>query len=90
MQALLCFYLLIINAVGFLIMLADKKKAQKHLWRIPERTLMAVALLGGSVGCLAGMKVFHHKTRKPKFSIGIPVILALQLLAIGAAWLNGL
>lgn len=80
MVPLLLFYLVTINALGFLIMLADKKKAKKRLWRIPEATLLTVAALGGSIGCLAGMKVFHHKTRKPKFYIGIPVILALQLI----------
>lgn len=80
MAPLLLFYLVTINALGFLIMLADKEKAKKRLWRIPEATLLTVAALGGSIGCLAGMKVFHHKTRKPKFYIGIPVILALQLI----------
>lgn len=80
MVPLLLFYLVTINALGFLIMLADKEKAKKRLWRIPEATLLTVAALGGSIGCLAGMKVFHHKTRKPKFYIGILVILALQLI----------
>ena len=80
MKALLCLYLLIINALGLLIMLADKEKAKKHLWRIPESTLLTVAALGGSIGCYAGMRLFHHKTRKPKFYIGIPVIFAVQLL----------
>lgn len=80
MVPLLLFYLVTINALGFLIMLADKEKAKKRLWRIPEAALLTVAALGGSIGCLAGMKVFHHKTRKPKFYIGIPVILALQLI----------
>lgn len=80
MVPLLLFYLVTINALGFLIMLADKEKAKKRLWRVPEATLLTVAALGGSIGCLAGMKVFHHKTRKPKFYIGIPVILALQLI----------
>ena len=80
MKTLLCLYLLIINALGLLIMLADKEKAKKHLWRIPESTLLTVAALGGSIGCYAGMRVFHHKTRKPKFYIGVPVIFAVQLL----------
>ena len=81
MILVLSFYLLTINALGLLIMLADKRKAQKNLWRIPESTLLTLALLGGSVGCLAGMYLFHHKTRKPKFQFGIPAILLLQLLA---------
>ena len=80
MKTLLCLYLLIINALGLLIMLADKEKAKKHRWRIPESTLLTVAALGGSIGCYAGMRLFHHKTRKPKFYIGIPVIFAVQLL----------
>lgn len=80
MKTLLCLYLLIINAFGLLIMLADKEKAKKHLWRIPESTLLTVAALGGSIGCYAGMRLFHHKTRKPKFYIGVPVIFAVQLL----------
>lgn len=80
MKTLLCLYLLIINALGLLIMLADKEKAKKHLWRIPESTLLTVAALGGSIGCYAGMRLFHHKTRKPKFYIGVPVIFAVQLL----------
>lgn len=80
MKTLLCLYLLIVNAAGLLIMLADKEKAKKHLWRIPESTLLTVAALGGSIGCYAGMRLFHHKTRKPKFYIGIPVIFAVQLL----------
>lgn len=83
MIAVLLFYLLLINAVGFLIMLADKKKAQKGLWRIPESTLLTIALLGGSLGSLIGMKWFRHKTRKAKFSVGIPLILLLQLLLAG-------
>ena len=83
MKTLLCLYLLIVNAAGLLIMLADKEKAKKHLWRIPESTLLTVAALGGSVGCYAGMRLFHHKTRKPKFYIGIPVIFAVQVLVAG-------
>ena len=83
MKTLLCLYLLIINALGLLIMLVDKEKAKKHLWRIPESTLLTVAVLGGSVGCYAGMRVFHHKTRKPKFYIGVPVIFAVQVLVAG-------
>ena len=74
--------LLLINAAGLLVMLADKKKAQKNLWRIPEATLLTVAALGGSIGVLAGMYLFHHKTRKPKFFIGVPLILTVQLIAV--------
>ncbi|MBR4864613.1 MAG: DUF1294 domain-containing protein [Oscillospiraceae bacterium] len=75
-------YLLIVNALGFILMLIDKYKAQKNLWRIPEATLMTVAAIGGSVGSLLGMKLIRHKTKHPKFTIGIPVILALQIFLI--------
>ena len=59
----------------------DKHKAKKKLWRIPEATLMTVAALGGSVGSLLGMYTVHHKTKHPKFTIGIPLLLALQVIA---------
>lgn len=78
MKELLLLYLLIINAAGFTLMLADKIKAKRHRWRIPEATLMTVAALGGSVGCLIGMYTVRHKTKHPKFTVGIPLILAAQ------------
>lgn len=73
-------YLLLINAAGFALMLADKRKAVKRHWRIPERCLMGVAILGGSIGCLGGMYLVRHKTRHLKFSVGIPVILTIQIV----------
>ena len=79
---ILIIYLLIINAAAFIFMLADKIKARKNLWRIPEKTLMGAALMGGSIGAYAGMQIFRHKTKHPKFYIGIPVIMALQLAAV--------
>lgn len=78
---MLVYYLLLINAAAFLLMLADKLKARKNLWRIPEAVLMGAAFLGGSVGALAGMYVCRHKTRHLKFTLGIPVILAIQIVA---------
>ena len=77
---LLLVYLVIINAAGFLSMLIDKRKARKNLWRIPEATLLWLAALGGSLGSLAGMYLVRHKTRKAKFTLGIPLILAAQIL----------
>lgn len=73
-------YLFIINALSFLLMHMDKEKAKAGRWRIPEATLLCVAFMGGSLGAYLGMRVFRHKTRHPKFSIGLPVILALQIL----------
>ena len=57
----------------------DKRKAVRHRWRIPEATLLGLCLLGGALGGLAGMHLFHHKTRKARFFVGVPVMLALQL-----------
>lgn len=73
-------YLILINAAGFVLMLADKHKARKKLWRIPEATLLTAAVLGGSLGTLLGMYAFRHKTRHLKFSIGVPVILVLHIV----------
>ena len=73
-------YLLLVNALGFILMLTDKYKAQKNLWRIPEATLITVAVLGGSLGCLLGMKTVRHKTKHTKFTVGIPVILMCQII----------
>ena len=78
---LLYYYLLIINAAGFLLMLVDKWKAKKNRWRVRESTLLIVAALGGSVGSLAGMYLFRHKTLHLKFTLGIPLILAAQCIA---------
>lgn len=73
-------YLLIINAVGFILMLVDKVKAKKNLWRIPEATLFLVAAIGGSVGSILGMYTFRHKTKHIKFIVGMPLILAAQIV----------
>ncbi len=75
-------YLLLINAVSFILMLADKRKAVKKRWRIPESTFVTLAILGGAIGVIAGMQAFHHKTRHLKFSLVMPVILAVQILLI--------
>lgn len=78
-------YLLLINAVGFALMLIDKWKAKHNRWRIKEATLMTVAALGGSIGSLLGMYTVRHKTKHIKFTVGIPVILIAQLAL--AFWL---
>ena len=74
------YYLLLINASAFLFMLLDKRKAQKKQWRIRESTLLWLAILGGSPGAWAGMYLFRHKTKHKKFTIGIPLILAVQIV----------
>lgn len=75
-------YLIIINAAGFLLMLADKRKARRGAWRIPEATLIGTAALGGSIGVLAGMYLVRHKTRHLKFTLGVPFILIVQLVLL--------
>ncbi len=69
-------------------MLADKRKARRGLWRIPEVTLMIAAALGGSIGSLAGMYLFRHKTRHPKFTVGIPMILIAEITALLFLYVN--
>lgn len=76
-------YLAAINLAAFGLMAADKRRAQKHRCRIPEHTLFAAALLGGSIGAIAGMYLCRHKTRHWYFVLGMPLILACQL---AAAW----
>ena len=73
-------YLFLVNAAGFLLMLIDKRKARKNKWRIPEKALMTVAAIGGSLGSLLGMYTFRHKTQHLKFTIGIPLILTVQIV----------
>ena len=75
-------YLLAVNALGLFIMHYDKYLARNDKWRIPEKTLIGIAGIGGSLGCLLGMYSARHKTRHPKFTLGIPVILAIQLLIL--------
>ena len=75
-------YLILINMIAFLSMFIDKKKAEKGKWRTKESTLLILAIIGGSIGAIIGMHVFHHKTQKPRFFVGIPVIIVLQILVI--------
>lgn len=78
-------YLIIINAISCILMLVDKYKAKKNLWRIPEATLMGFAAAGGSVGALAGMYLVRHKTKHLKFTVGIPIFLFIHILIL--TWL---
>ena len=79
---LLLIYLLTINALGCLLMLMDKVKAKKNRWRIPEATLFLVAVIGGSIGSLIGMYLFRHKTKHFSFILGMPLILAAQIILV--------
>lgn len=75
-------YLVIINLIAFLLMAMDKSRARKHQWRIPEKTLFLSAIIGGSIGAIAGMYTFHHKTKHWYFVIGMPAILIVQIALI--------
>ena len=75
-------YLIIINLIGFYMMWSDKRKAKWGKWRIPEQTLFIVTALGGGIGTIAGMYTFHHKTKKPKFTIALPTILILEIILV--------
>lgn len=79
---LLLIYVLLINLIAFTAMGIDKSKAKKHLWRIPESTLLLLSVLGGAIGMLLGMNIFHHKTLHKKFTIGVPLILLIQIVLI--------
>lgn len=83
---ILAVYLLGINLVSFFLMGIDKSKAKRQKWRIPEKTLFAFALLGGSIGAILGMRIFHHKTRHWYFVWGMPCILLAQLALAGVLY----
>lgn len=82
MLEIVIIYLLLINIVAFMAYGIDKGRAVKHIWRISETTLISIALLGGSVGAFMGMHYFHHKTKKPKFYIGVPVIIIIHIILV--------
>lgn len=75
----LMYYLLTVNAAGFLLMLIDKEKARRNRWRIRESVLLGTAAIGGSIGVFAGMQVFRHKTLHKRFSIGVPAMMTAQV-----------
>lgn len=83
----LIIYLIFVNLLGFYAMYSDKMRAKKRAFRIPEATLFSIAIIGGSIGCIAGMYTFRHKTRHWTFVYGMPLILILQLVGILALFL---
>lgn len=76
------YYLLVINAVTFLLYGIDKYKAKKGQWRISEATLLTMAAISGGIGALAGMRLWHHKTMHKKFKYGIPLIMIMQVCLV--------
>lgn len=88
MSRYLLWYLAAVNLVTLALYGIDKARARRGKWRIPEKTLLLLPLLGGSVGALAGMHLFHHKTRHWYFRWGIPAMLLLQLALAAWLWLR--
>ena len=79
MKVGLLYYLAIVNITTFIMYGIDKLKAKKGRWRIPESTLLLLAIVGGSMGAWCGVRVWHHKTLHKKFKYGIPLIMAIQI-----------
>lgn len=79
MIALLLSCIIGVNVITFVVYGIDKLKAKKGKWRVPETTLLLLAIIGGSVGAWCGVKVWHHKTMHLKFKYGIPLIMAVQV-----------
>lgn len=87
-RTILILYLILVNILAILLMAADKLKAVEHRFRIPESVLLLIAAIGGSVGSIAAMFLFHHKTRRRKFRRGLPLILLIQLLLVLLLWIT--
>ncbi|BCB05082.1 DUF1294 domain-containing protein [Bacillus sp. KH172YL63] len=86
LTGILYLYAIIINFIAFIMMGRDKRKAERHQYRISERVLWQVAILGGSVGAYLGMKVYRHKTKHKQFALGFPLLVMLHCLFF--IWLN--
>ena len=82
LEKLILIYLVAVNVVTFFLYGIDKWKAKRSKWRIPEATLLGMAVIGGSIGAWLGMRVWHHKTMHKKFQFGIHVIILLQIALI--------
>ena len=82
LHSLMMYYLLAVNVVAFAAFGIDKYKAKRGLWRISEATLLLLAVVGGSLGALMGMRIWHHKTQHAKFRFGLPLIILAQISLI--------
>ncbi|MBQ6588934.1 MAG: DUF1294 domain-containing protein [Butyrivibrio sp.] len=81
-------YLILANIIGFALMGIDKRRARKNAFRVPEATLFSVAFVGGSIGSILGMIIFRHKTKHWYFTLGMPLVLVLQILLVAVLfWL---
>ena len=89
-ERIMIIYLIIVNLLAFILYGVDKKRAINREWRISEKTLLGIAVVGGSIGAIFGMYAFHHKTRHWYFRCGLPVILIIQGLLVWFIYYNGL
>ena len=89
LQTISTIYLVAINVVTFFVYGIDKWKAKHSKWRIPEATLLGLAIIGGSIGAWLGMKAWHHKTQHKKFKYDIPLILIIQVALFIYCWKYG-
>ena len=80
---ILVYWLILVNLTAFILYGMDKSYAKKGARRIPERTLLFWAWIGGSIGAFLGMKIFHHKTLKPKFAVTVPLLMVLEFVICG-------
>ena len=81
-------YLAVINLIGFFVMFLDKRKAKKGSWRISENAIFIITAIGGGIGTIAGMYRFRHKTKKKRFTIGLPFLLICDIAIIVCLWIN--
>ena len=79
-------YLLLVNFLGILLTISDKKRAKHEAWRIRERTFFLVSAVGGSIGTYAAMRLFHHKTKHRRFMIGLPLLILAQVILVLVVW----
>lgn len=80
MEQSILLYILVVNILTYILMWLDKQKARKNQYRIPERTFFLLSILGGAVGTLIGMRTFRHKTKHPRFTVGIPILIVLNIV----------
>lgn len=83
-------YMLIMSVIDFFLMLIDKRRARRRQYRIPERVLFGVALLGGCVGGYIGMQLLHHKTKHAKFAVGLPILIVVHIVIFIALMYAGM
>jgi uncharacterized membrane protein YsdA (DUF1294 family) len=81
--SMLLFYIIGVNLLSFILMGVDKRKAERRKYRIPERTFWMLAILGGAIGVISGMKTYRHKTKHASFKIGMPILLILNIILAG-------